>query len=405
VVDGDPRDHLRFALPVNDDQRIAALQAALGSDFHIRRRLGRGSTSTVYEAQELALGRSVAIKVMHPFLVDDEAALKRFEREAKAVAALSHPHVARVYRLGRLPDETPYLVMRLVRGRTMEDRLAAQGALLPELAIPVLKDVVSALAAAHAIGIVHRDVRPANVLWDEENEKALLVDFGISALFTWIEPELASLTQTGSFTGDPRYLSPEQIRNDEVTVLADIYAFGVMAYELLTGEGPYGACTGAELIEAHLDREPRDLMQIRDDVEPNIANVLRRCLNKEPKHRPAASDVSRALDGVWQMWPLDGSGGGVGASNAKKRVVQAVTTGFVASGFIVGGVATLREQYESIPTWAFTESLATGVAIILASVVIGLFPAAEGRQRVPVVEYAALSVIVVAWLIASFAII
>jgi hypothetical protein len=105
------------------------------------------------------------------------------------------------------------------------------------------------------------------------------------------------------------------------------------------------------------------------------------------------------------MWPLDGSGGGVGASNAKKRVVQAVTTGFVASGFIVGGVATLREQYESIPTWAFTESLATGVAIILASVVIGLFPAAEGRQRVPIVEYVALSVIVVAWLIASFAII
>jgi serine/threonine protein kinase len=388
---------------MNDDRRtIAALQDALGSEFDIERQLGRGSTSTVYQAQELALDRSVAIKVLHPFLAEDEAALKRFEREAKAVAALSHPHVARAYRFGRLPDQTPYLVMRLVEGRTMEDRLATEGALLPELAIPVLKDIVSALAAAHAIGIVHRDVRPANVLWDQANDKALLVDFGISALFATSGADFARHEEAGPFTGDPKYLSPEQIRNDEVTVLADIYGFGVTGYELLTGEGPYGACTGAELIEAHLHGEPKDLTRIRDDVEPNIANVLRRCLSKEPEHRPAASDISRALDGVWQLPPLDEGGRGLPET---KRVVRVVATGLIVSGFIVGGVATLSQRYESMPDWAFSESLATGVAIILASVVIALFPGREGRQSVPVVEYVALSVIVVAWLMATLVII
>ena len=391
---------------MNDDPRsIDELQDALGSEFLVERQLGRGSTSTVYEAQELALARSVAIKVLHPALAEDEAALRRFEREAKAVAALNHPHVARVYRFGRLPDETPYLVMRLVKGGTMEDRLAAEGALLPELAIPVLKDVVSALTAAHAIGIVHRDVRPANVLWDEENDKALLVDFGISALFPSGGVDLAGLNPTGSLIGDPKYLSPEQIRDDDVTVLADIYGFGVMAYELLTGQGPYGARTGARLIEAHLHGEPEDLMEVRNDMEPNIADALRRCLNKEPKHRPAASNISRALDGVWHVQPLAGSGGGFRALIEKKRVARVVAAGFVVSGFIAGGVATLSEQYEFMPSWAFTESLATGVAIILASVVIGWFHGAKGRQRVPVLEYVELGVIAVAWLLASLAII
>jgi len=241
----------------------------------------------------------------------------------------------------------------------MEDRLEAEGALLAELAIPVLQDVVSALTAAHAIGIVHRDVRPANVLWDEENDKALLVDFGISALFP-SGVELPQLDRTGSLMGDPQYSSPEQIRDDDVTVLADMYGFGVMAYQFPTGQGPYGPRTDAQLIEAHLHGEPKDLLKVRDDVEPNIADALRRCLNKEPKHRPSASNISRALDGVWQMQPQEGDGGRRRTLIEKKRMGRAVAGGFVASGFVAGGVATLNEQYEFMPDWAFTESLATG---------------------------------------------
>ena len=294
---------------MNEEQRsIAGLQSALGADFQIERLLGRGSTSTVYAARELALDRAVAIKILNPVLAEDLDALRRFQEEARAVAALNHPHVARAYRFGRLPDGTPYLVMRLVKGRTMRDRLRAEGMLLPELAIPILKHVVSALAAAHAIGIVHRDVRPENVLWDEENDKALLVDFGISALFASSDAKLTVLNETESLYGDPKYLSPEQIRDDDITVQADIYALGVMAYELLTGQGPYDALTDAELLEAHLHAEPKDLAKIQGEVEANIANVLRRCLDKDPKQRPAASDIGLALDGVWQLPPLDDKG-------------------------------------------------------------------------------------------------
>jgi serine/threonine-protein kinase len=290
-----------------EERSIVALQSALGADFQIERLLGRGSTSIVYEARELALDRAVAVKILHPGLVADVAALKRFEQEARAVAALNHPHVARAYRFGRLPDATPYLVMRLVKGRTMRERLKGE-AMLAELALPVLKDVVSALAAAHAIGIVHRDVRPENVLWDEENDKALLVDFGVSALFASTGVKLTAVNSTERLYGDPKYLSPEQIRDEVLTVQADVYSFGVLAYELLTGQGPYGAGTEAELIEAHLHGEPKDLMKVRSEVEPNTANVLRRCLEKDPTHRPTASDISRALDGVWQLPPLDDKG-------------------------------------------------------------------------------------------------
>jgi eukaryotic-like serine/threonine-protein kinase len=290
-----------------EEESIAALQSALGADFQIERLLGRGSTSIVYEAREIALDRAVAVKILHPALAEDVAALRRFEQEAKAVAALNHPHVARAYRFGRLPDGTPYLVMRLVKGRPMRDRLTGEG-LLAELAIPVLKDVVSALAAAHAIGIVHRDVRPENVLWDEENEKALLVDFGVSALFRSTGVRLTALNTAEPLYGDPKYISPEQIRDDALTVQSDVYSFGVFGYEVLTGQGPYGTGTDAELIQAHLHGAPKDLREARDDIEPNIANVLRRCLEKDPTRRPAASDISRALDGVWQLPPLDDKG-------------------------------------------------------------------------------------------------
>jgi len=391
---------------MDDEPRsIAELQAALGDDFRIERQLGRGSTSTVYQAWENPLGRSVAIKILHRTLVGDEAALRRFEREAKAVAALDHPHVARVYRLGRLADETPYVVMHLVKGCTMQHRLMTEGMLPPELAIPVLKDVVSALLAAHAIGIVHRDVRPENILWDEGNDRALLVDFGISALFPAHGGAARLRDNAEPLIGDAKYLSPEQIRDDFVTVQADIYGFGVFAYELLTGQGPYEARTDAELIEAHLHGAPKDLRKARNDVEPNIANVLRQCLDKDPKQRPSASDISRALEGVWQLPSHDDGRGQLLTLIEKRRVTQVVAAGFVASGFVVGGVATLSEQYESLPSWAFTESLATGVAIILASAVVGWFHGETGRQETPVIEYVALGMIVVAWLTASYAII
>jgi serine/threonine protein kinase len=180
---------------------LDALQEALGDDFEIKQKLGRGSVATVYLAREKALNRLVAVKVLLPGRARDETTRRRFEREARAAASLSHPNVVQVFRFGRLPDETPYLVMRFVKGRTLEDRLAAEGPLPADLAREVLLGVASALAAAHAQGIVHRDVRPANVLWDEERRQALLADFGIAALLATGGEEATRLTKTGRCSG------------------------------------------------------------------------------------------------------------------------------------------------------------------------------------------------------------
>ena len=267
-----------------DSRSIKDLQEALGPDFEVKQRLGRGSMATVYLVREKELGRLVAVKVLLPERARDETARRRFEREAKAAASLSHPNVVQVFRFGRLPDETPYLVMRFVKGRTMEDRIAAEGRLASELAQEVLLGIVSALAAAHAQGIVHRDVRPANVLWDEERKQALLADFGIAALLVTSGEDVTRLTQTGQMLGDPRYLSPEQLLDKDLTELADMYALGVLGYELYTGEGPYEAKTNIQWITAHLSGELRNLRELRPDIDPNVADLLMRCLNREPNH-------------------------------------------------------------------------------------------------------------------------
>ncbi len=213
----------------DDTQSLEALRAALGADFEIKQKLGRGSMATVYLAREKALGRLVAVKVLLAGRAGDEAARKRFEREAKAAATLSRPNVVQVYRFGRLPDGTPYLVMRFVKGRTLEERLAAEGRLPAALARTVLFGVASALEAAHAQGIVHRDVRPANVLWDEEAQQALLADFGIAALLATGGEEVTKVTKTGQMIGNPKYMSPEQLLDQDLTELADMYAVGFSA--------------------------------------------------------------------------------------------------------------------------------------------------------------------------------
>ena len=284
--------------PGDDARAIDPLQEALGSDFELKQKLGKGSMATVYLAREKALGRLVAVKVLLPEGARDETARRRFEREAKAAASLSHPNVVQVFRLGRLADETPYLVMRFVKGRTMEDWLAAEGRLSKDLAREVLHNVASALAAAHAQGIVHRDVRPANVLWDEEGQQALLADFGIAAILASSGEESTRLTKTGQMVGNPRYLSPEQLRDEDLTELADMYAFGILGYELYTGEGPYDAKTNTQWITAHLAGEVRDIERLRPDIELVVASLLKRCLNREPNHRPSASNAAKALRGT-----------------------------------------------------------------------------------------------------------
>jgi len=381
----------------DDRQTVASLQQALGADFDVKQRLGKGSMASVYLARERELGRLVAVKVLLPRLASDETARRRFEREAKAAASLAHPNVVDVFRFGRLPDETPYLVMRFVKGRTLEERLAAEGPLPLPLAYEVLGAVSSALSAAHARGIVHRDVRPANVLWDEDRRQALLTDFGIAALLATSGDDATRLTKTGQMLGDPKYLSPEQLLDQDLTELADVYAFGVLGYEILSGEGPYVARTNAQWITAHLRDTPRDLRQLRPDVDPKLAELLTRCLSREPNRRPSATALSTAFAeraGAGTA-PAHGSGGSNdGVSQLIKRRVPQIVLATAAGGWaLLQGIETIFDNDSLI----FRLGLAFVGSAIAAATVVAWFHGERGKQKISMLEWILLGIIGVAW--------
>lgn len=382
-----------------EQRSLDALKSALGEDFDIVRKLGKGSMATVYLAKEKALGRLVAVKVLLPGRARDETSRRRFEREAKAAASLSHPNVVQVFRFGRLPDETPYLVMRFVKGRTMEERLKAEGRLPAALARQVLHNVTSALAAAHAQGIVHRDVRPANVLWDEDSDSAHLTDFGIAALLATGGEEATRLTKTGQMVGDPRYLSPEQLLDKDLTELADMYAVGILGYELFTAEGPYDARTNTQWITAHLSAEPRELREMRPDIDAEVADVLKRCLNREPNHRPSAADATRILSGKAAQTRAVAHGSGSVEEIAdfqqlvKRRVPQIVVAAAVGGWGLITVVETIFDNDSKI----FFLSLPFVVCGIAAATIVAWFHGEAGKQEASVLEWIMLSVIGVIW--------
>lgn len=392
------------ASDAEDGRTLEELGAALGSDFELMRPLGRGSMANVYLAKDQALGVLVAVKVLRPGKVTDETARKRFEREARAAASLAdHPNAVAVTRFGRLPDQTPYLVMQYVKGRTMEERIKAEGHLSIPEATSVLLEVASALAAAHEKGIVHRDVRPGNVLWDEDKRRALLTDFGIAAVADPGGAETTRLTKTGQLLGDPHYLSPEQLLDGQATELTDIYLFGVLGYELLSGQGPYNARTATDWIKAHLQQEPRDLRELRPDVPGPLADLLRRCLNREPLHRPSARDVIRALQGD----PATGAsavmgGAGVKPGDLTELVKRRVPQIVLVAGGVGAGLIQLADAMEDLlPPKTKLLTVIFVVAAVLASAVIAWFHGERGRQRAPSIEYVLLSLIGLAWLVVT----
>jgi len=346
------------------------LRAALAPSYQVIRPLGKGGMGTVFLAREPSLKRLVAVKVLSPELAQDEEAHVRFEREAQSVAALAHPGVVGIYGVGQLPDRTPYFVMQYVAGRSLAERIEADGALPIAEARRIVAEVASALAAAHAKGIIHRDIKPANVLQDEASGRVLVSDFGLAAVEA-PSPEQADmrLTQTGMRVGTPQYMSPEQLIAEQVTERTDIYALGLLAYELATGKGPFAASTPGELIAAHLRDVPPRLMAKRADADPELDALVAACLEKDPSKRPSAQDIADRLAprGVGVLeWPPPGleefqgiawphgrwlwwTGGMVAISLAAfialgTRMVDARSSGFgilLILGILLGGIGML----------------------------------------------------------------
>src|SRR4051812_43918686 len=271
------------------------LQSALSSAYAIERELGVGGMSRVFVAEETALGRKVVVKVLPPDLAAELSA-ERFEREVRLAAQLQHPQIVPVLTAGTA-DGLPYYTMPLVEGESLRGQLSSGGAPPIPRVVSILRDVAKALEFAHARGIVHRDIKPDNVLL--AGSSATVTDFGIAkALSASKSAPNATLTQMGTSIGTPAYMAPEQAAGDPDTDhRADIYAFGCMAYELLTGQPPFAGLPQHKLLAAHMNETPRDVRELRPDCPAPLAMLVMQCLAKDPAHRPATADeVLRQLE-------------------------------------------------------------------------------------------------------------
>ena len=269
----------------------ARLQAATAGEFEIFTELGRGGMAAVYLARDLALNRRVAIKVMAPGLLLGPGTMERFKQEAVTVANLQHVHIVAIYGVRQIGD-LHFFVMQFVPGRTLEGVLRDVGA----LPIPVVRawlfQIGAALGYAHRRGVIHRDIKPGNILLNADGE-AIVTDFGIAKV-----AESPNQTQTGTVVGTPVYMSPEQCYARELTGASDQYSLGVVAYEMLVGRPPFSGSSFA-LMRSHTDTPPPPLHDLRPDVPPAMEAAVMRMLAKTPEERfPSLADALVSLGAV-----------------------------------------------------------------------------------------------------------
>ncbi|HZH40947.1 MAG TPA: protein kinase [Gemmatimonadales bacterium] len=274
------------------------LRHATIGEYEILAELGRGGMATVYLGHDIALDRKVAIKVMSPALLTGEGMVERFKREARTAASLSHPNIIPIYAV-KEGDQIVYFVMKFVEGRPLDSIIKETGKLPIQMVQQILQQVGAGLGYAHKRGIIHRDVKPANVMVDTEGW-AVVTDFGIAKV-----TETKGLTMTGATVGTPSYMSPEQCAAKELTGASDQYSLGVVAYEMLAGKLPFGGDSIMAIMYAHFNDPPPPLTEARPDCPPEIVSAVNRMLSKEPGDRfPSVEDAISAI-GVPALTPDD----------------------------------------------------------------------------------------------------
>ena len=253
--------------------------------YKMVRLLGKGGMGEVFLAEDEALGRRVAIKTLTP----TPEGRARFLREARSLATLDHPRVVRIYSYGET-SESPFFVMEYVEGETLAERLT-RGRLPFEEVARITRQIIEALAAAHRRGLVHRDVKPSNILIDAEGQ-IHVADFGLARQIE----KSASLTSTGHFAGSPHYMAPEQARGLDVDFHADMYSLGIVIYEMIAGVRPFKGESGAEIIARHLTETVPSVVKVRPDTPPWLASMVEGLTRKNPAERPGSyEEVLRAL--------------------------------------------------------------------------------------------------------------
>jgi serine/threonine protein kinase len=240
--------------------------------------LGEGGMGRVYRAVDSS-GSEAAVKIVKAELARDDTFRRRFDREAKVAQRVNHPHVVPVIETGE-QDGIPYLVQMFISGGSLEDRIKAEGTMPLAETVRICTAVASGLDALHNEGLIHRDVKPANILLDDQGVP-YIADFGLAK-----DRDASILTKAGQALGSMDYMAPEQIRGEEVSAQSDVYALGCVMYECLAGKPPFADRQGMRILWAHLQEEPPDPLAGRDDVPADVGWALKQALEKEPSERP-----------------------------------------------------------------------------------------------------------------------
>jgi serine/threonine protein kinase len=372
------------------------LQLALGELFRVERVLGTGGFAVVFRVRDLDLKRTLAVKVLNPDIITSPKVRERFEREAETIAHLSHPNIIPLHFVGRR-EELLYLAMPCVEGGTLADRMKSSGMLPAGETVRIVTEVASALEYAHSRGVVHRDVKPQNVLLDSDTGRCLVTDFGIART-----EHATSLTSSGFIVGTPAYLSPEQLNGDHGDNRSDIYALGVMAYEMLTGRLPFEGPTPTAILMRRLEGPPTPVSSLRTDVPPSLDRVIAKCLELESADRlQSAAGILAMLDAGLQggTEPMAPSG----SSRARPRF-STQKLGWLGILLVAaaGGALVLSRQFRQVAATSSLHAVSDLVPIPAGEYLIGsdtgpanarpahqvrLSAFAVGRHEVTVREY------------------
>jgi len=271
----------------------------LDEKYLVEEHLGAGGMGAVYRARHLLMDRPVAIKFLHPRLVEDEAARVRFQTEARAAVKLCHPNAVSVTDFGHTAEGGVYIVMELLEGRTLREIVSREAPLETARATSIMLQASDAVAAAHEAGIIHRDLKPSNILITQSADQPAVVkvlDFGIATFSADDDEDATTLVQPNTVIGTPRYMSPEQHNGNELTPATDVYSLGVILYEMLTGMVPFSGSTPAEIAEKHANLSPHSPREIVAAIPEDVEHIVLHALEKQPADRPTnAGEFRREL--------------------------------------------------------------------------------------------------------------
>jgi eukaryotic-like serine/threonine-protein kinase len=346
------------------------LQASLGDAYRLDGELGGGGMSRVFVAQERALDRRVVVKVLPPEL-SGALSIERFRREIQLAARVHHPHIVPVLLVGQA-DGVLYYTMPYIEGESLRERLDREGRLpIPDV-IRIMRDVADALSHAHALGVVHRDIKPDNILLVRHH--ALVTDFGVAkalrqAVQTQERRGRVRTPSTGMALGTPAYMAPEQAAADPtIDHRADIYALGCLAYAMLTGKPPFSDRPARKILAAHVAERPVAVSRKRPDVTPAVEAIVMRCLEKDPEDRWQNTD-----DLVDELNTLMAQSISGGQPVVPRRVTPMRMIGaYLAAAIVVAAAARLVRDLFALPDWVPTGAMLI-VALGLPIVMVGAF--------------------------------